>query len=301
MTPPEGAAGRPLDQGYWTGVDPAFDSLQTHGLLDFRADMDTRFDDVAMDLWDLPHSPSFYYNGIMLEPKALAVLNSKQQPATDGETVALGRAAYKASALGVWEPSQRDHINSNIKALSVLGESPHETIDLASLEDNLVPKYSTISTSLRDQMLLLTLNTCKPENKLAVIRAFPTPEILSKLIESFFAHHRVQPDSFIHDSSFDPNQQGSELLLTIVNMGTTFADSKVLHSLGFALHEVARLSLPNIFEQANSLTRALWALQTFALDIEMGLWSGIKRKMEIAESQRQMPFTVSTAYDTPLT
>ncbi|KAM0433838.1 hypothetical protein ACHAQK_009060 [Fusarium lateritium] len=292
MTPVEGQEGRPLDL---PGFDSTYDSLRSHGLLDFRADGDTRFDDVATGLWDLPYSPSFYYNGILLEPEACtAAVNAQpQQPnsASDTRPAALGRAAYRESALGVWEPSQRDHINSNIKALSVLGESPQDAIDLAGLEAN-NQQFSTLSVGLRDQMMLLALETCKPESKLAIIRAFPTPEILSKLIESFFSHHRVQTDSWIHGPSFEPNQHQPEFLLAIVNAGTTFANSKILHTLGFALHEVVRLSLPNIFESANSITRALWALQAFVLDIEMGLWSGIKRKMEIAESQRQMPFTM---------
>lgn len=295
MTPVEGQESRPIEQADLASIHHhMYDPLLSHGPLDFRVDGDTRFDDVAMDLWDLPCSPSFYYNGILLEPKASAAFNLQVQtpnPANSARPAVLGHVAYKESALGMWEPSQNDHLNSNIKALSVLGDSPQDAIQLNSLEIS-SHRFKPLSVGLRDQLLLLTLNACKPESKLAIIRAFPHPEILSKLIESFFSHHSVQTDSWIHGPSFEPNQQGAELILTIVNMGTMFADSKILHSLGFALHEVARLSLPVMFERANSMTRALWALQAFVLDIEMGLWSGIKRKMEIAESQRQMPFTV---------
>ncbi|RBR15269.1 hypothetical protein FVER53590_03484 [Fusarium verticillioides] len=295
MTPVEGQESRPIDQADLTSINHIYNSLPSHGLLDFRVDGDTRFDDVAMDLWDLPCSPSFYYNGILLEPKASMAVNPEIQPsisANNTRPAVLGHVAYKESALGMWEPSQNDHLNSNIKALSVLGDSPQDAIQLNSSLEVSSQQFKPLSVGLRDQLLLLTLNACKPESKLAIIRAFPHSEILSKLIESFFSHHRVQIDSWIHGSSFEPNQQGAELILTIVNMGTMFADSKILHSLGFALHEVARLSLPVMFERANSMTRALWALQAFVLDIEMGLWSGIKRKMEIAESQRQMPFTM---------
>ncbi|KAG5761398.1 hypothetical protein H9Q72_010502 [Fusarium xylarioides] len=294
MTPVEGQESRPIDQADLTSINHIYNPLPSHGLLDFRVDGDTRFDDVAMDLWDLPCSPSFYYNRILLEPKASMPVNPDIQTtisANNARPAVLGHVAYKESALGMWEPSQNDHLNSNIKALSVLGDSPQDAIQLSSLETS-SQQFKPLSIGLRDQLLLLTLNACKPESKLAIIRAFPHSEILSKLIESFFSHHRVQTDSWIHGPSFEPNQQGAELILTIVNMGTMFADSKILHSLGFALHDVARLSLPVMFESANSRTRALWALQAFVLDIEMGLWSGIKRKMEIAESQRQMPFTM---------
>ncbi|VZH94272.1 unnamed protein product [Fusarium fujikuroi] len=295
MTPVEGQESRPIEQADLASIHHhMYDPLLSHGPLDFRVDGDTRFDDVAMDLWDLPCSPSFYYNGILLEPKASAALNLQIQtpnPANNSRPAVLGHVAYKESALGMWEPSQNDHLNSNIKALSVLGDSPQDAIQLNGLEV-CSQRFKPLSVGLRDQLLLITLNACKPESKLAIIRAFPHSEILSKLIESFFSHHRVQIDSWIHSPSFEPNQQGAELILTIVNMGTMFADSKILHSLGFALHEVARLSLPAMFEKANSMTRELWALQAFVLDIEMGLWSGIKRKMEIAESQRQIPYTM---------
>ncbi|KAF5698428.1 transcription factor Pig1p [Fusarium mundagurra] len=298
MTPVEGQESRPIDQADLTSINHIYNPLPSHGLLDFRVDGDTRFDDVAMDLWDLPCSPSFYYNGILLEAKTSMPVNPDIQPpisANNARPAVLGHVAYKESALGMWEPSQNDHLNSNIKALSVLGDSPQDAIQLNSSLEVSSQQFKPLSVGLRDQLLLLTLNACKPESKLAIIRAFPHSEILSKLIESFFSHHRVQTDSWIHGPSFEPNQQGAELILTIVNMGTMFADSKILHSLGFALHEVARLSLPVMFERANSMTRALWALQAFVLDIEMGLWSGIKRKMEIAESQRQIPFTVCHA------
>jgi len=91
--------------------------------------------------------------------------------------------------------------------------------------------------------------------------------------------------------------QEPELLLALVNKGTTYHDSRIVQSLGFALHEVARVSLPHRFEAANRLTRALWAMQAFILDVEMGLWSGLKRKMEISESHRHIPFTVSFVQD----
>jgi hypothetical protein len=47
------------------------------------------------------------------------------------------------------------------------------------------------------------------------------------------------------------------------------------------------------FEQDNSRTRELQYLQTYALELQVGLWSGNKRKMEIAESHAQPLITVS--------
>ena len=47
------------------------------------------------------------------------------------------------------------------------------------------------------------------------------------------------------------------------------------------------------FEKDNSRTRELQVLQTYALELDIGLWSGYKRKMEIAESHAQPLITVS--------
>jgi hypothetical protein len=44
----------------------------------------------------------------------------------------------------------------------------------------------------------------------------------------------------------------------------------------------------------NSRTRELQLLQTYAVQLGIGLWSGNKRKMEIAESNSQPLITVSS-------
>lgn len=47
------------------------------------------------------------------------------------------------------------------------------------------------------------------------------------------------------------------------------------------------------FEANNSYTRNLTALQAFVMYLDVGMWSGVKRKMEIAESFCQPVLTVS--------
>lgn len=297
MTPTRGVEGRSIDQINWSNADLTFDPMQSQGLLDYRADADLRFDDVATGLWDLPISPSQYYENIQPDHDTTANVQQPEQaqPVPEGKTLAAGHVAYKESTLGLWEPSSRDHTASNIKALSVLGESPESQTALSSLESSVSRRTGVVTAWQRDQLLILTLAACKPENKPAIIKAFPSSMVISKLTENFFYWHRFQPDPFVHQASLAIEKLEPELLMTIANMGTTYTDSKVLHSVGYALHEVARVSLPPRFEADNALTRAIWPVQAFMLDIELGLWSGIKRKMEIAESHRHIPFTVSSA------
>lgn len=47
------------------------------------------------------------------------------------------------------------------------------------------------------------------------------------------------------------------------------------------------------FENDNSMTRDLEMLQAYLLELDVGIWSGIKRKMEIAESHALPMVTVS--------
>ncbi len=55
-----------------------------------------------------------------------------------------------------------------------------------------------------------------------------------------------------------------------------------------------RLTLAQI-EKDNRYIRDLTTLQAFALQLQIGLWSGDKRKMELAESFAQPLITASTS------
>ncbi|KAJ9130732.1 C6 zinc finger domain containing protein [Pleurostoma richardsiae] len=125
-----------------------------------------------------------------------------------------------------------------------------------------------------------------------VVKTFPTPELLDDLIECFFSNHRQQTDSFIHMPTFNPNQQQPELVAGMAAFGATMTDVRSLHKLGFAMQEAVRTTVPGRCEEANATTRELWLLQAFMCEIQIGMWSGIKRKMEIAESHTQIPHTM---------
>ena len=51
------------------------------------------------------------------------------------------------------------------------------------------------------------------------------------------------------------------------------------------------------FEQDNRNIRSLRPLQAFSVQLDVGLWSGDKRKMEIAESFAQPLITVSQGHN----
>lgn len=255
------------------------------GLLDFTVDSTFDFADANFSLLD---QPSGNARGISSGQQQLVVKQSSDttEPRDPRRHVALGTEAYRRSSLGLWEPSHYDHSASELDNLSVLGT--HE--DASELRFSL--NEHCLNRSTRDEILAMTLDTCKTEKKRSVIQSFPTHELLDSLVQSFFHHHNQQIDSFIHGSTFRPNQQEPELLGAVVAMGAVLTYTKTLHKLGFAMQEVVRITLPRRFNEANVLSRALWALQAFICEIEIGIWSGIKQRMEIAESHPQIVYTV---------
>jgi hypothetical protein len=286
MTPtlPNGA--RPYPPPTWPDLNIGFG---TGGLTDFTEgafdfdDTDLGFIDQlcnypqAMDTYQIMPTPRQV-------PDAAAGIGRPQRH------VALGAEAYKRSSFSVWHPAQQDHGGAEVENLSVLGTvdgSPDTQIGIAErcLGENL-------NRAVRDELLSMILRSCKPERLHYVYKAFPTPEFLDDLLQSFFFHHYHKIDSYIHIPTFNPNQQKPEFLGAIAAAGAALTNIKSVHKLGFALQDAVRTTIPGRCEESNAITRELWLLQAFMSELEVGIWSGIKRKMEIAESHSQTMFTV---------
>ncbi|KAH7022105.1 c6 zinc finger domain-containing protein [Ilyonectria destructans] len=281
-----------LPDGSCTYGPPAWhetsSGFSARGLLDFTMETGFDFDDADFGFIDQ----------LCSDPNAI---DTNQQPMveqafdalgieTPRKHVALGAEAYKRSSLSVWEPTSQDTIAAELENLSALGtdhSSPEgrSTINQYYLRERL-------SRPTRDKFLGMILNHCRLEKTHFAIKAFPTPEVLDDLLEGFFSHHLHQTDSYIHAPSFRPNALQPELLGAIVASGAILTDITSVHKLGFAIQEAVRTTLPSKFEESNARIRQLWAVQSFMCEIEIGLWSGIKRKTEIAESHTQTLYTM---------
>ncbi|KAK7427798.1 hypothetical protein QQZ08_005736 [Neonectria magnoliae] len=269
----------------WSDVNTGFG---TRGLLDFTIKAGFDFNNADFGFIDQlcsdPNSIDTNQQPILGQAlDALEIYGSRGH-------VALGAEAYKRSSLTVWEPTQDDSISAELKDLSALGtdhSSPgaQPIINRHCLRERL-------SRSARDKFLGMILNHCRLEKSHFAIKAFLTQEVLDGLLQSFFSHHLKQTDSYIHAPSFQPNAQKSEFLGSIVAAGAVLTDISVVHKLGFAMQEAVRTTLPTRLEESNARTRELWAVQAILCEIEVGLWSGIKRKTEIAESHPQILYTM---------
>ena len=90
-------------------------------------------------------------------------------------------------------------------------------------------------------------------------------------------------DSWIHLPTFKPSDSIPECLTLMIASGAILGRSSHAQRFGYALYEKARVALHEMFEADSNNTRKLAALQTYALALGIGTWSGDKRIMELAE------------------
>ncbi|KAH7402666.1 hypothetical protein BKA66DRAFT_507566 [Pyrenochaeta sp. MPI-SDFR-AT-0127] len=144
----------------------------------------------------------------------------------------------------------------------------------------------------RDQLMALVLGTCSPENVKRIASAFPSIELLDGLIQYFLTSPSLDAQSWFHLPTFSPSKTSPELLACIVSAGAANTPDTPLRKLGFALHEASRIGQSRVFEEDNTSIRDLQHVRNFFLQLKVGMWSGISRKMEIAESFLQPLLTM---------
>lgn len=140
----------------------------------------------------------------------------------------------------------------------------------------------------RDAILLLVQQHSGPSIK---IRSFPSGKMLSFLLRAFFVLEKESHCPFVHMPSFDPRKCRTELLSVMIAASATALNGPLL-KMGLALQERVRMAIYRAMDYDMSLPRTLDFLQISILWIEIGLWSGDKRKMEVAESAANNVSTV---------
>ena len=223
-----------------------------------------------------PLHPSYRENGLLREQNrshhASGTLTPNVKKAAD-----LGLQAFKDS-MWLWTPSKDDHHTADQVFLTL----PSHAITEARSPD--VPFPCQLSLATRDRLLASILRLCEADVQRRVVARFPTAELLSALVENFVGFHKKQILAWIHLPTLDIEELRDELLLSIIASGAAHARHPDIRRLGFAMQETARTAIAQMFEEDNRNTRDLRCMQTNGLHLHVGLWSGIRRKIEIAES-----------------
>jgi hypothetical protein len=270
-------------------ADPA-STYTPRDVLNFGIDTTFDFSDIDFGLPPLPPLPE-------AERPTYTASNlvNEQAPGSGARTpelrnsINLGTQAFRKS---VWQfiPSQEDHGYAEQLNFSL----PYQDIDSPEirLAADLSISNQRLDQSSRDRILAMILSTCEPRIFSRVVSSFPSTELLDNLMHQFFSFELSRTDSWMHLPTFRLNGQRPELTGIIVAAGAVLSTVPVVRKLGFAIQEAVRLAIPKIFEADNTTTRDLQLLQAYSLELNIGLWSGDRRKMEMAESFAQPVITM---------
>ncbi|KAK4129576.1 hypothetical protein N657DRAFT_640226 [Parathielavia appendiculata] len=192
-----------------------------------------------------------------------------------------------------WTPGKTDNCYTEQSNLPLPSGDAHGARDQNSqLAAGRVVK-DTLLPSCRDKILGVVLGTCRESHMVSrVASSFPSANMLDSWINLFLASHLGQVSSWIHYPSFSLNSQGTEWLATAAAAGALLTPVPAWRRFGLALQEAIRIALPEKFEEDNRTVAEIGKVQTLMLVQDIGLWSGNRRKMEIAECHLAIPIAM---------
>ncbi|KAF3032495.1 hypothetical protein E8E12_003344 [Didymella heteroderae] len=271
----------PFLPDYFRNMPPFESFLSGHatprGLMDLNFDMDVGLTDLDLGLLDQYNFQIPFTAGT----PSTDAQGLEQQP-LESDSAPVRAEAFKQSIWRYMPRRDKDHGAMEQTNLA-FPDSDKDGNRRAHL-----PQRRALNERLgrvsRDKLMALVLGTCSPENIKRIASAFPSVELLDGLIQFFLTSPALDVQSWFHLPTLSLGKLSPELLACIVSAGAASTPDVPLRKLGFALHEAARMGQAKSFEEDNSSIRDLQHLRTFLLQEVVGMWSGVSRKMEIAES-----------------
>ncbi|KAL4905121.1 hypothetical protein BDW74DRAFT_178127 [Aspergillus multicolor] len=255
-----------------------------HRLYDHNLNFDFDLTEVDFGLID-------FYNSRGSVNPALPQPDDNDRDADRDSGIALGAEAYSRSSLSAWKPGHSDHAFADQNDLSV-----PKSIDSPEASTYSQSKHQILSERLspgsRDLIFGMVLQTSQRANLTRIMKSFPSTELLDSLIQDFFAYQAQQVDSWVHGPTFHINEESPDMVGIVAAAAAVRSNIPTIRKLGYALMEVVRLQMSLKYENDNTTIRDLRASQTFALTINIGIWSGSGRRTEIAESFQQPVLTM---------
>jgi hypothetical protein len=277
-------------------LDPTH-MMQAEGMavLDFCNNHNIELNDIdfsLLDQWNLAEPAPYPHAGPMPEdPNALAEEHV--------DLSQLRRTLVKVWTASPWRwlPSQQDSAYEEQKNFSVSSgdvTSAQFQESKRSLDKVINQK---LDSSLRDRVLAIVLSTCKtPAMVTQIASSFPSTEVMDTMVHIFLASHMCSVSSWIHFSLFDMSAQWPDWIAVAAAAGGVLTPVPTLRKFGLALQEAVRLTIQSRFESKNTSIQDMGLLQTLIMGQDIGLWSGNRRKMEIAECHLVIPITVCSSH-----
>ncbi|CAG8145906.1 unnamed protein product [Penicillium salamii] len=261
-------------------VDMITNSHETHqprGVFDFM--LDTDFSVAGNDLFGTDFIPDL--DRILDNSVTLPGFEDLQSKELDYQESASRRAAAFERSFWQWVPAKNQHAFSEEQRIPLRDGDSISPTHRNRLEALQIP--GKLSMQARDDIFKLVVQTAG--SRLSV-SSFPSSEYLDTLIKIGIGK-RTETDAWIHPYTFYEQQLRPELLTGLVAAGCVCCGLSSINKTGIILQEITRASLAQLVEDDNSVLRDLQWLQASMLWLDIGIFCGYKRKMQIAESYLQ--------------
>lgn len=196
-----------------------------------------------------------------------------------GTEAATRSSAFRRSPWTYWDPATRDHAFTSSEVLDARAMTIRQDAGVPSQ----IPDQSFSNNKLdekgRDKILEIFMNIRRYK---LTVSSLPSLELFNNLIRAFFCQDYKAITSSIHVPTFACHSARPELLLGLAAAAAMTIPSHQVQKMGLVMHEVLRLATMELYEGDNSATRDTQANQAWLIALEIGAWSGIKRKTEIA-------------------
>ncbi|CAF3466118.1 hypothetical protein SNK03_008191 [Fusarium graminearum] len=192
-----------------------------------------------------------------------------------------------------WDPVAKDN------AFGEQGNLPVSKKDVASLQAEASQGGlrrvvdQRLDFAARDGVLALVLGACQPDAMSSRISgSFPSADLLDTMLHVFLNSHTNQVSEYIHFPTFKLNEQEPEWIAGAAAAGAVLTPIPTLRKFGYALQEAIRIVMPKRFEENNESILNIGLIHAIVIGQDTGLWSGNRRKMEIAECHVNIPTTM---------
>ncbi|KAL6804711.1 hypothetical protein GGI42DRAFT_342126 [Trichoderma sp. SZMC 28013] len=183
-----------------------------------------------------------------------------------------------------WDPTTKDN------AYTEQGNLPISATDISNAQFQEVKRQlervvdQRLNLPSRDQILAIVLKTCRDASTAGRVAAsFPTVDVMDTMVQAFLAAHLRQVSTWIHYPTLKLNAVWPEWIGNAVAAGAVLMPAPTLRKFGFAVQEAVH---------NNTAIQNLSLVQSLILGQDIGLWSGNRRKMEIAECHLVIPVTM---------
>ncbi|CAK4034249.1 Zinc finger [Lecanosticta acicola] len=252
--------------------------------------------DVNLDALDLDFDFTFLAGGLTRPSTAHGFPNGHQQAnhqaSTPHSNAQLRSEAFQRSpwSWNSWIPPRNHHAFTGQEEINVREDGVSATHRHVSSSVHRAA-HCELDGEARDRMIRTVTQVAS--SRLS-IPSFPSLKLLEDLINVCLLQDCNSLDSCIHAPTFSSRTSRTELLLAMVASGSRYIALDPVWKTGLVIQEVARLAVAEVFEGDNSTTREIQPLQAFLLWLDVGVWSGFRRKTEIAQSFLQPVTTMLT-------